>query len=462
MKYGLIFFLMWSTLLCDAQNIPNGTFDQWEVREHLKLDAWYSPTANVQQTTDTKISAYALKLLNTPSTTGNGTKGYIRNVDYNRRDTLNGFAFNGDPLSMVFWSKHDLAPGDTARAYVVFKEKGSTKGTVDFRFTGSTNGEFVKYSVPIVWTGLRTPDTAWVYLYSCYDTKVDDTGFAIIDDFHFEKIGERMPELVNGDFALWSNKGVSFPLHWRSIDLRQYDTYQSFLPEESVTQVTGVEAFLGGTSLRIQNYSSSGKPTAGYCYVGTENNDYYTPTFPILDTFKYLQGYYKYLPDGDDTARINFRAWQEGKSRINENLYLDKSEEWTFFKIKLNYDAAKYAPDSAALMIWATNTKTVYGAQTKLYLDNLELVTQLAPLQLNIPHINAELKIGPNPVRDYITIQSNLQIHHIVAMDALGRQADLPLLNQRADMRHLNPGVYYLKIYLTPSYFQTYKVLKSE
>jgi hypothetical protein len=444
-----------------GQTVPNGNFEKWQIRDHYKLDGWYSPTRNVERTTDAKVGSYAIRLSNTYSETSNGTTGYFRNLDYNNKDTLNGFAFDGDPLSMVFWSKHELAVGDTARAYVVFREKGVYRGKVDFRFTGSSNGEFVKYNVPIEWSGARTPDSAWVYLYSYVNSKVNGDGYVIFDDFHFEKIGERLPELPNGDFEQWTNIGVEYPVEWRSIDLQAYDGSTYFYSPRAVTQVTGSEAFLNGTSVVLNNYESGGTPRSSYCYIGTENNDYYTPTFPISDTFRYLQGYYKYLPDGDDTARVNFRAWESGKSRVYDNLYLTEAKEWTFFSLELNYDAQKYKPDSAALIFWSTSTAVAYGVATKFYIDNLELVMTPAPLKLSIANVQKQVKIFPNPTNNGIQIETKFPIHHAEIVGTLGTVTVLAVLNDSADLSKLSPGVYYLKIFLSEHQFETHKLIKT-
>ena len=133
MRIFSVFFLISLSTVLIGQTIPNGDFDEWQIRDHYKLKYWLSPTANVQRTEDAKVGNYAIKLINTYSATSNGRTGYVRNIDVNRKDTLNGFPFNGDPLSLVFWSKHDLAPGDTARAYVIFRELGAFRGSVDFR-----------------------------------------------------------------------------------------------------------------------------------------------------------------------------------------------------------------------------------------------------------------------------------------------------------------------------------------
>ena len=135
MRLILAHISVFVTLACLSQTIPNGDFESWETRDHQQLNGWFSPTKNVERTSDSKTGNYALKLINTHSPTSNGTRAYVTSIDYSNTQKLNGHAISGEPLSLVFWSKHDLAVGDTARAYVVFRENGSYRGKVDFRFS---------------------------------------------------------------------------------------------------------------------------------------------------------------------------------------------------------------------------------------------------------------------------------------------------------------------------------------
>ncbi|PCJ66920.1 MAG: hypothetical protein COA58_05560 [Bacteroidetes bacterium] len=460
MKYTLTYISLFLTIGLFAQNIPNGDFENWETRDHFKLDGWYSPTRNVQRTTDAKVGNYAIKLINTYSATSNGSKGYIRNIDYSNRDILNGFAFNGDALSMVFWSKHDLAPGDTARAYVVFRDEGRYKGRVDFRFSGTTNGQFVKYNVPLEWNGSRTPDTAWVYLYSYINSKVNGDGYVIFDDLHFENIGQRSPEITNADFEEWNNVGVDFPSGWRSIDLRTYDLYTSFLSGQSVFQISDSTAFQEGTSLLIKNYVSNNIARTGYCYFGTQDNDYYTPAFAFPDTFKYLQGYYKYLPEGPDTARINFRTWAQTSSRSNNNLYLTEAEDWTFFSMPLTYNDSKI-PDSAAMIAYSSYGDTINGENTALYLDKLSMVMEPTPFNLSVPKNTLSAKIFPNPCQDKVFIESRTKIKYCSATNTIGQHFSLNVVNNTIDVSSLDNGLYYLTIRDSNGLTQNIKIYKA-
>lgn len=440
-----------------AQNIPNGDFENWEVRDHYKLNDWYSPTRNVERTTDAKVGNYALKLTNTYIENSNGYRGYVRNIDYNNLDSLNGFGVSGDPLSLVFWSKHDLAVGDTARIYVVFRDHGTYKGRVDFRFTGSTNDEFVKYSVPISWSSARTPDTAWIYLYSYIDA-VDGDGFVIFDDVHFEKIGERMPNFTNHDFEDWTNIGTEYPTGWRTFDLLYYENYTTFLSERTSYKTSGEDAYIGDYAMKMTNYFST-VPRYTYQYTGTENNDYYTPVFPVNDTFQFLQGYYKYLPEGNDTARILFRTWEGGASRSYDNIYLPAADKWTFFTMPINYYSSTIMPDSATMLIYSAFTDSIEGSKSTLFLDGLDLV--MKPQAVSVEELSDNIFLYPNPANTQVTIVAkencDLVIYNPIG-SIINTHQVLAGINT-IDLTTYNTGIYFFN-FNTKTKQWTTKILK--
>lgn len=462
MKNLLLTFsiLISASLLAQVQDLPNGNFEEWKKRDHYKPSNYFSPTRNVFRTEDARTGNYALKLVNTYQEGTRGTRSYIRNVDAN--SGLEGFRFTGDPLSLVFWSKHDLAEHDTARVYARFNYRGGYKGVVDFRFTGKTFDQWVKYSIPINWNGARIPDTVLLYFYSYADYGVDGDGYVIFDDVHFEKIGQRIEDLPNFGFEDWYNVGVDYPDEWRSIDLLVYDSYYTFLLEQSVFKVEGEEAFNGGTSLMIKNYDNYGNPRAGYCFYGTDNNDYFTPAFPVSDTFKYLQGYYKYLPDGDerkDTARLIFRTWEKGSGRSYDNLYLTESKDWKFFSMPINYYNASARPDSGAFIAYSTSTDSIHGFNSKLYLDELKLVMEPQPASIKV--INPLAAVYPNPADKYIVLDAQ-EAGLLTIRNSLGQSIQTQEIKNGSNRVMLNtdsPGIYYLTL-STKKNIWTKKILK--
>ncbi|MDG1720481.1 MAG: hypothetical protein P8I31_04420, partial [Bacteroidia bacterium] len=189
MKYLIILLCFLNAVFfVNAQNIPNGDFEKWRVRDHFKPTGMTCTVRNSERTLDAKEGQYAIKLSNTYVPNSRGYRSYALNVD--NVNGYDGVAFHGDPLSLCFWAKYDLAAGDTARVYAVFREKGTYKGKVDFRFTGSSNDEWVRYSVPIEWSSSRNADSVWINLYSYADYGVDGDGFVIFDDIHFTNLND--------------------------------------------------------------------------------------------------------------------------------------------------------------------------------------------------------------------------------------------------------------------------------
>jgi hypothetical protein len=465
MKYYISYILLYLSSLSFAQTIPNGDFEQWEVRDHFKLSEWYSPTRNVERTTDAKEGNYAIKLINTYSATSNGAMGYARNLDYNNKQDINGTAISGDALSISFWCKYDLAAGDTARFYVVLREEGAYKGKVDFRFTGNSANKYVKFSIPIDWnsSGNRRTDSAWIYLYSCRDNVVDGDGYVTFDDIAFENIGRRVGGFDNSGFEEWYNIGVDFPSDWRPLDLLIYDTYSSFLSSKSCTKSSKENAHTGNHSLVIQNYVNGTNVQRGYAFLGDENDDYYTPHTPFLDTFKYLQGYYKFLPDGPDTARITVRTFANGQGRRSYNDFniQEESIEWTFFSIPLTYNGS-YAPDSASLMFYsAVDDDGIYGLETRLFLDNLELVLEPTPLKLAVQEITSAVYYYPNPTSGLVFIDAPKKYILAQITNILGQSDEIEIFNNTIDLRQEPSGLYFISLRDVNNQISVIRVLKN-
>lgn len=441
-----------------SQNIPNGDFEKWEKRSHYKATGWYTYNSTVFRTNDASIGEYAIKLINKYSETGNGSRGYATNYRSSDKTEFGGFGFDGEPFTLVFDCKHDLAEGDTARIYVDFREDGKYKGKVDFRFTGSTSDEFVTYRVPISWSSSRICDTVRITLYSKVRSKIQGDGYVIYDDIHFENIGYRSPEIFNSSFDNWYDFGLDFPRFWNSIDLRNYDYSRNFYSRRAV-EIQHDEKFLGENALAIKNYISGNRARVGYCYIGQNRDDYYTPAFEFKDTFKYLQGYYKYIPEVEDTAQLNFRTYVGNTRRSNNYLKLPKAEKWTFFSMPLTY-AERYVPDSASFIAYSALYKDTLGDNTVLYLDNLDLTMEPTEIKLSVPEVDYSSSVYPNPAAKVLYINTDRHYDYARVTNSLGLQTILQIDNGEVNIETLKQGLYFISLE-SPTYFsKTFKILK--
>lgn len=454
MRYILnisLILLVFSTT--SAQNVPNGDFETWTTYNHYQLDHYYAPYRNVSRSFDHYDGKYALRLDNTVSEDGTVRyRGYVYNVISSIGQT--GFPFEGDVLSAVFHAKYDLADGDSAYVRVIFREKGATKGFVNFYASGNSNNAFIKFSIPIFWYNTRTPDEVAIYIYSNHDNNIQGNGYFIIDDLHFENIGQRAQSIINFGFEDWTNIGVSFPQHWRSLDLRVFDDSKYFLPDTGVEYST--DAFRGNYSMKVGNYVS-GTPRASYAFVGSENDQYYTPAFRVYKRYKYLQGYYKYYTDQNDSGRIYFRTFKNGTQMSFGNIYLNPTNDWTYFNIPINYYNDSI-PDSAAIMVYSSNG-TPTGENSYLLVDELDLVME--PWSLSVAEVRQPLNGYPNPCTSSIEI--NVPEEGILVLnDLIGTKIkSFPVRSGHLSiaMDDLPTGIYYLNIVNNNKTWQT-KIMK--
>lgn len=460
MRKLLSYISLLSCLISFGQHIPNGDFENWEVRDHFKSSDWFTPSRNVERTTDTKSGEYAIKLSNTFIEGSNGISSYAFNYRSNNLEKYSGFAFDGDPLSLAFYAKYDIAEGDKARIVVTFRNKGATNGYVDFRFTGNSNDEFEKFTVPITWYGARIPDSVWINVFSYEDGKVDGDGYVIFDDIHFDKIGQRMDIEGDAGFENWTNIGVDYTPGWRSIDLRQYELHTGFLPERSSYKISGDEAFKGDYSFLLKNWNGWGIPRAGFCHIGSEDRHLYSRAFAVNDSFHYLQGYYKYLPEDKDTALIMYRTWEEDRSRSYDVIQLTEATEWTFFSMPINYYVEDALPDSAALVLYSASGNSIRGFNSALYLDNLDLVMEPTPISLGISELSPVARVFPNPTTGILHLNSQYPIQMCTVRDLLGHEQVLKVVNNSIDLSPMANGLYFLSMYNDNKTVETLKIIK--
>jgi hypothetical protein len=270
---------------------------------------------------------------------------------------------------------------------------------------------------------------------------VDGPGYVIFDDIHFENIGQRGHDMTNQGFEEWTDLGIDFPQHWRSLDLLYYDTYLTFLSERSAFRSS--DALLGNSSLKITNYDSA-NPRRTYIYIGTENDDYYTPCFKIYQKYAYFQGCYKMESDAEDSAFIQFRTFENGQLLSNSFMYLTPTTKWTHFSFPINYYRDSI-PDSAALIAYS-GVGTIKSAQTALYLDGLDLVMQ--PYSVGISDVDSRFRMYPNPVESEIHILLQEPMYCVI-LDVQGREVlRMELLAGRnsIDLSSQPTGIYYIRL----------------
>ncbi len=405
MNYALSCLLFISSVSTFAQNVPNSGFENWETEDFYAIDKWVS-YGKPSRTTDAVSGQYAINLKNYVNSEGQYNSSSIYNVDW-QGGGVNKFPYNGDPLSMVFEAKYELYAGDSAEFVSGFYEKGIWIGDAEIKVTGSSNGAYVKYAVPIRWyTSSRTPDSVYIGMKSTTTELAEGPGHIIIDDFRFENIGNRTVEVLNHDFENWTNKGVSFPTGWMPIDLVAFREWGGFLRNPSV--MAHPTPFRGESCLAISNFVSwnDDGDGEGFCFTGDTLADAWRPAFAIDKKYTYLQGYYLLENGGNDTAEITLNVFRlgsylgEGKIKFSGN-----SDGWQFFNIPLTY-WADLIPDSATIRIVSSTNQASNSPNTVFYIDELSFVNELNNTLSVSENLKYAYTIYPNPFGNKLNITS--------------------------------------------------------
>lgn len=400
------------TLLCVsfgfivvAQNVPNGGFENWAIEDHFRLNDWVS-YGFPKRTNDATSGNYAVNLENYANNQGKYYGSSLYNVDW-QNGSVDKFPYDGDPLSMVFDTKHELGLGDTADLIAGFYEKGNWIGDAKIQLDGSTNGQFVTYSVPIVWYSTsRTPDSVFIGMRSSIHPEAKGPGYVIIDDYRFENIGYRTKEITNYSFENWSNVGVEYPEDFMSLDLLAYREWGGFLLNPSVSADSN--AFRGNTCLKVSNFDDwNNQIGEGAIFTGDTFTDAWRPAFSVDQKYTYLQGYYKYIKGGSDEATIDLNMFIAGNAFADGAFVITENQpSWTFFSIPINY-YVDLVPDSATIRIVSAESNKGTSSETTLYLDELAFVNELDN-RVSIQDINESLyKVYPNPCRNALTLESD-------------------------------------------------------
>jgi hypothetical protein len=441
----LLFILIFVTFtaIAYAQNVPNGGFEEWQIEDYYVLQDWVS-YGKPERTIDAKVGDYALKLVNF----ANSSNQYVSSSIYNINWTQNGvnkFPYSGDPLSLVFYAKYDLALGDSAHIQSTFYEKGRFSGYVDFKIWGNSNGEFLKYSVPITWFTSRTPDSVYIGMKSISSLQqyAHGNGYLTIDDFHYENIGKRTADVLNHDFELWVNQGVEYPKGWMPIDLLAYNDWGGFLRNPSV--VSHSLPFRGTNCLAIHNFVSWSDIGEGFCFTGDTATHSYRPAFAVADRYAYLQGYYKLDQGGNDTAEISFNMFRQGQYQGEGKIRLyEARSDWTYFSIPITY-YNNLSPDSATIRLLSSINQNNNSSNTVLYLDELAFV-MTPDNRATIADLGSLPKAAyPNPFMSELVIHGDLENYQI--RDLIGNKvAEGSLTNgvHRIDTEHIASGIYIL------------------
>ena len=391
-----------------GQTIMNNGFEDWTTIQYFEEpDGYFTTNAltyfgngqeNVTKSTDAFSGNFALHLETIASDDGPiPGAAYIGQIGEDF--ILGGIPYTQRPDAVTGQVKFNTTSLDSAYVAVIFKKFGAPLGLCIAVFNGVQN-DYVSFSQPVEWLlPIISPDTVAIVLVSSSIFGIPEEGNSItMDQLAFEGASDPFP---NGDFENWNSFESEEPDSWLSSNVLS-------LPASEISVTKTSDSYEGDFAARIESTLTFSEDTLGFITNGSLGDDGLTGGMAVDDVPDILSGYYKYIPEGPDTAlaALTLFAYNEGtgNSEVIDEVYqkLPPADEYTYFEVEVDYYSLP-EPDTVNIAFASGNIdeeQGYIGLGSVLYVDDLEITFK--------PHIvdvaendkqNAP-KVYPNPVTD--------------------------------------------------------------
>jgi len=381
-KISFCFLFLFTTVIINAQNILNGSFENWTtVNLYNEPDSFVTTNmqtyfslgvSNVTKSTDYYTGSYAARL-ETMATSNDTIFGGMFIGVPGSGGISGGRPYNNRPDSVYGYVKYDIMPNDSAIFAVIFKKSGTIIATA-VKYFINTQNTYIRFSVPVTWmVPVIMPDTMAVIISSSnLNSNKIPGSYLIIDNINFK--GTSVAPFPFGDLENWQAVSTEEPDDWTTINYANvYDTNYS--------STKSTDSYSGNYSLLLKNVVTIWGDTAGYITNGIMGSNGPAGGKPITfnpDTFTF---FYKYIPVGLDTALVIATS-----SRYDTALHttipieqyvlkLPAKNIYTKVQIPFTYNGYPYA-DTINISYASGNvmdSTAFVGLGSELYIDSLSL-----------------------------------------------------------------------------------------
>jgi hypothetical protein len=255
-------------------------------------------------------------------------------------------------------------------------------------------------------------------------------------------------QIPNNSFELWEQSGDHLnPVGWWCSNDSVIDGNNH--PIERSTEHFPPNS--GSYSIRISNNMALLPSWGAFGIIwtgGLQGND--NPAFEVEGHPNKLYGYYKFLPENNDTFEIHIRLYNNGND-IGGGQF--KTAEMTNAWLPFTVDISEYeVADSARIMLLAcyNNDAPDPTGNSVLFIDNLSFDSLIVDGMEHISNQHTSVAF-PNPAYDFLTLTSKNNcsdyMYTIVSVDGKEWATDKTMrFNEQIDIRHLPNGAYFLNI----------------
>jgi hypothetical protein len=337
-SFVFVLFLMTAAL---SQNVPNGGFETWKTYQlYEEPESWITSNVMLMMVTDTALLVtktedaasgdYAMCLANYANDEDTldaftFCQGRVEG-DYPDLQFIGGFPYSEQPDSLIGYFKYDIQPGDTARLLVIFKKEGAVLAENWFLLYG-TQTDYQRIAFPLQALS-EVPDTAFVGISAGTPWAPKGGSYLYVDNLFFDKGTQTIP---NGDFETWAPLSYEDPEGWNSANLISVITYSDLMCEKTE------DAHTGNYALRLETVSLNLlDQNIGIVATGHVGIEELSGGFPVSSTPDVVQGYYKFIPAGEDTAQLivyctKWNSQTQSRDQTIRAFILPPADSYTFF-----------------------------------------------------------------------------------------------------------------------------------
>lgn len=446
------------SLWISAQNgIPNGNFESWNSMTFDAPSNYPSisnpeafakcgvTTPNTVKSTDAFHGAFSVQMTTVSSATDTCFGYFINTIPNNDfPNWTGGFPYTEMPTGIRGYYKSSIAPPDTGRVLLIFKQGGAPIEVYTFPLYGNQNA-WTLFNFPISLPS--NPDTV-IFAAASSDFSNEililPGSMLQLDSLSFTGVANQ-PVLLNGDFENWTAHTLYSPEDWGQ-QQAESEYIRRTNDNAAGSYAIELETFLG---------DNNGTPEAQGAQInmGWWDNSCacYKGGYPFSNQIDTLVFSYKYNPMNNDSAEINLTFKKNGGQIGGTSIKLSASTSYQVKEFPFNLGQA---PDTVIIQVqsslWQHNALSYVGSVLKI--DEIHFKSQ--PLNTAVPvrSLANKISVFPNPSNGVFKVQNagfNADIAEIY--NTMGEKVYTKTLNSDSEtlnLSHLPNGIYFLQLTL--------------
>lgn len=372
--------------------------------------------------------------------------GFILLGDIGNNGPEGGVPFTLNADSLLFDAKFDIKPGDSANVYVILKNSGIPIDMQVIRI-GGVQSNWKTFSYPI--NSLNLVPDSLILGFTSSETQnaspIEGSWF-MVDNVKFASGNNYSSPIPNPSFESLTNITSTTPDNWF--------TYNSLIsPSGAQTVIKSTDVQEGAFAMLLKADSiitidNSYKMDAIAIYGEYDSNIDDFVGRPFVASPENLSAYFKWLPDGQDTAYFAFGFKGQGQEYFKDTNLVQNINQYT--QINFPIDLA-FTPDT--VLVYMIGGKSI---NSQLFVDNLLFSggdVSVKQIQLN----ENTMSIFPNPSSSDAFVKLGLIKNSTVSytvLNSLGQVIEnesLGLMKEgvhqiKLDSKNYNNGIYFVKV----------------